>query len=261
MIYGQPLTVMLERRLISYFLKLSTFCVLLVTAVKDLFSGRLPGRSQDLGTFFNFHICNSRPCHFRVGDILIFNLDQMIFSLWSILLYYWQNIITCGFLSFFQANKGVCGFWGEIVHITWTTWPCAHCAVFEVWHRATWVSWNMWNISMLSRPSFFSSLAPIFLMFLSGEVSWMCQSGDFQVNLIFESDKATICAKSHTWQGFCFDQGLLRWQPFLWQCDLSKRGLCLKEMYEIMLHEVFFCAKRVKCRLLLLLVIWTLSYH
>ena len=141
-------------------------------------------------------------------------------------LYYWQNIITCGFLSLFQANKGVCGFWGEIVHITWKTWPCAHCAVVEVWHRATWVSWNMWNISMLSRPSFFSSLAPIFLMFLSGEVSWMCQSGDFQVNLIFESDKATIFAKSHTWQGFCFDQGLLRWQPFLWQCDLSKRGLC-----------------------------------
>ena len=76
-------------------------------------------------------------------------------------------------------------------------------------------------------------------MFLSGEVSWMCQSGDFQVNLIFESDKATICAKSHTWQGFCFDQGLLRWQPFLWQCDLSKRGLYRKEMYEIILRKVF----------------------
>ena len=109
-IHGQLFTVILERGLISKFPKLWTFCVLLVTAVKDLFSGRLPGRSQDLGTFFNFHICNSRPCHFRVGDILIFNLDQMIFSLWSILLYYWQNIITCGFLSFFQANKGVCGF-------------------------------------------------------------------------------------------------------------------------------------------------------
>ena len=98
-------------------------------------------------------------------------------------------------------------------------------------------------MSMLSRRSFFSSLAPIFLMFLSGEVSWMCQSGDFQVNLIFESDKATICAKSHTWQGFCFDQGLLRWQPFLWQCDLSKRGLCRKEMYEIILRKVFSVQK------------------
>ena len=166
-----------------------------------------------------------------------------------------------GFSAYFRPTKEFVVSEEKLFTLHKKTWPGAHCAAFEVWHRATWVSWNMWNISMLSRRSFFSFLAPIFLMFLSGEVSWMCQSGDFQVNLIFESDKATICAKSHTWQGFCFDQGLLRWQPFLWQCDLSKRGLCLKEMYEITLHKPFVCAKRVKCRLLLLLVIRTLSYQ
>ena len=59
--YGQPFTVILERgadQLVSQVKDI--LCIArLITAVKDLFSGRLPGRSQDLGTFLNFHICNS----------------------------------------------------------------------------------------------------------------------------------------------------------------------------------------------------------
>ena len=77
-----PFTVILERgadQLVSQVKDI--LCIArLITAVTDLFSGRLPGRSQDLGTLLNFH----NSCHFMVGDILIFNSDQMIFSLWSI---------------------------------------------------------------------------------------------------------------------------------------------------------------------------------
>ena len=52
-----PFTVILERgadQLVSQVKGI--LCIArLITAVKDLFSGRLPGISQDLGTLLNFH--------------------------------------------------------------------------------------------------------------------------------------------------------------------------------------------------------------
>ena len=178
----------------------------------------------------------------------------MIFSLWSIFLYYWQNIITCGFLSFFQANKGVCGFWGEIVHITWKTWPCAHCAVVEVdteqdgslgiceiyqcwagclsfplWLLSSWCSCEVKSfecvkLAILSQPNF-----------RKWQGNYLCKKS-YLAGILFWPRSATPAAIS-----------LAMW-------PIQKRFVLKGNVYPIK------SAKRVECRLLLL-VTWTLSYQ
>ena len=256
--YGQPFTVILERgadQLVSQVKDI--LCIArLITAVKDLFSGRLPGRSQDLGTFLNFHICNSWLCHFRVGDILIFNSDHMIFLCgpFFVLLAKYNHLWVSQLLSGQQRSlwflRRNCSHYMK-------TWPCAHCAVVEVdteqdgslgiceiyqcwagglsfplWLLSSWCScevksFECVNVAFLTQPNF-----------RKWQGKYLCKKS-YLAGILFWPRSATPAAIS-----------LAMW-------PIQKRFVLKGNVYPIK------SAKRVECRLLLLLLLvtWTLFYH